>query len=277
MVRAPSSALTSSSASPVSQGCTPLLPSQASFPQKGAPPSGVCQTSIAPGLTLGSQSLQSPSAGVQPSPSMSAFMSVTTQFVPEPVVPTPVTLPIEMLPPVFVPVLPGPAAPEPAAPAPPALPELVNELPAAEHAAPSAMGAKIRRRVRLELRSILLLRRAGALRRRAVAATGSDASSLLLRLHDGGRHHGNAAAVGDPLEVVDQGGRVEVLIAGVPHREADGDRLAALHGGLRGEPARRAGGDAVLAGVPDVEARPDQLVRALRAVGVGRVGTGAGE
>src|SRR5580704_17950723 len=164
MARAPSSALVSASASPVSQGCTPRLPSQASFPQKGAPPSGVCQTSIAPGLTLGSQSLQSPSAGVQPSPSMSAFMSVTTQFVPEPVLPTvPTPLPIEMLmlPPAPVPVspgpvVPGPVAPEPVWPAPPEAPVApVKTLLPAEHAAASAMGAAIRYRLRLVLRSIL--------------------------------------------------------------------------------------------------------------------------
>src|SRR5579859_8071466 len=84
MAFAPSAATTSSSASPVSHGIalSPGLPSQSSSPQVGAPPSAlVCRTSMAPGFTLGSQSLQSPPLGVQPSLSMSPFGSVTWQFV----------------------------------------------------------------------------------------------------------------------------------------------------------------------------------------------------
>src|SRR4051795_12625275 len=49
------------------------MPSQSSSAAGGTPPSmlAVAMTSIAPGLTLGSQSLQSPSLAVQPSPSPS--------------------------------------------------------------------------------------------------------------------------------------------------------------------------------------------------------------
>ncbi len=69
---------------------------------------------MAPGLTFGSQSLQSPCAGVQPSMSMSAFMSVTLQWVgppplpPSPKVPTvasPGRLPL-LLPPLLLLVVP---------------------------------------------------------------------------------------------------------------------------------------------------------------------------
>src|SRR5262249_37470296 len=80
---APLTALGSATARPLSQGCgtLPALPSQSSSPST-MPPSPVWMVSTAPGLTLGSQSLQSPCIGVQPSPSMSALGSVTVQGTP---------------------------------------------------------------------------------------------------------------------------------------------------------------------------------------------------
>src|SRR5271170_1964105 len=82
MALAPSAGSTSASTRPVSQGTGGSnLPSQFASISGPRPPSGpgTGTTSMAPGLTLGSQSLQSPWAGDQPSLSMSAFMSVTTQ------------------------------------------------------------------------------------------------------------------------------------------------------------------------------------------------------
>src|SRR5215212_5097898 len=62
----------------------------------------------------------------------------------------------------------------------------------------------------------------------------------LLRLGDLHRAHVHGAAVRYPLEIVDERGRIERLIAGVPDREANRDLLAAFHGRLRLEPARGA-------------------------------------
>src|SRR5580704_11064925 len=66
MAFAASAGFTSASASPWSQGIalSPGLPEQSSSPQTGVPPSGAgWSVSIAPGFTLGSQSLQSPAFG----------------------------------------------------------------------------------------------------------------------------------------------------------------------------------------------------------------------
>ena len=75
MAFAASPGATSSSASPVSHGAGgSYVPSQSWSTWLGSP-----GRSKAPGLTVGSQSLQSPSAGLHPSPSMSRFGLVTTQ------------------------------------------------------------------------------------------------------------------------------------------------------------------------------------------------------
>src|SRR5690242_9549642 len=71
---APSIGTTSVSARLSSQGPSTLstLPSQSSSAAGGTPPSAsaIASTSIAPGFTLGSQSLQSPCATVKPSLSL---------------------------------------------------------------------------------------------------------------------------------------------------------------------------------------------------------------
>ena len=79
MALAPSAATTSSRARPWSHGfaLSPGIPLQSSSPQTGGPPSVCCRTSTAPGFTFGSQSLQSPWFGVQPSLSMSSSGVVT--------------------------------------------------------------------------------------------------------------------------------------------------------------------------------------------------------
>src|SRR6185312_11880043 len=90
MALAPSIGVRSVRASPWSHGfaLSPGLFEQSSSPQKPAPPSaGWCQVSIAPGFTLGSQSLQSPAFGVQPSLSMSAFLLVTLHVPPPELLP----------------------------------------------------------------------------------------------------------------------------------------------------------------------------------------------
>src|SRR5271170_5401636 len=94
MALAPSAGSTSASARPMSQGTggsnVILQSERTSTPM---PPSGrvTGTTSTAPGLTLGSQSLQSPWFGVQPSMSMSTSGFVTTHELG----PLPVVLPFE--------------------------------------------------------------------------------------------------------------------------------------------------------------------------------------
>ena len=160
MACAPLFGSTSASWSPVSQGVGgSYFPLQSLSTLLGSP-----ATSTAPGFTLGSQSLQSPWAGVQPSPSMSASMFVTSQALPEPVLvaddapdPTPeakLTPPapwlLDMVPPFpAVGPLPMPPAPDPE--------ELVNVWPpVAEHAAVSAQSPTIRPRLGWMLRNMLL-------------------------------------------------------------------------------------------------------------------------
>src|ERR1700730_4295639 len=114
---------------------TVILPSQLLSAAGMMPPSGpACAgVSMAPGFTFGSQSLQSPWAGVQPSPSMSLLTSTTLQGVPT--MPPLPTLPTKVLPP--SPPLVRAPAPLPEAPPDPLLeaPLVKVLIPVALHAA----------------------------------------------------------------------------------------------------------------------------------------------
>ena len=69
-------------------------------------------------------------------------------------------------------------------------------------------------------------------RRRKTRGTRRPVARLFGLRHRRGRNR-DARRRG-PLEIVDEGGRVEVRVARVPHGEAEGDLVAALHGRLRG-------------------------------------------
>src|SRR6202040_2230612 len=89
--------------------------------------------------------------------------------------------------------------------------------------------------------------------------------SPLFRDGHGRSSHGDRPACRDPLEVVEEDGRIELAVPRVPDREANGDDRARLGRRLRLKPARRSVRSH--RALPHVEPGPREVAHAERAIG----------